>query len=225
MDNLKPKDHSIKEPIFNNDQHDVTSVCKPNSHRFKEAQKNNQPSEKRTEKVINGSATIKPKSKLSKAAESFFAEDIRNIGSFLWKDLIIPAIKTTLADAFHYTVDTALGTGRRGDKRSSTVDHVSYSKMYDRGSDRRDPEPRARGMFDYENISFASRGDAEMVLATMDGIMEQYNLVRVADLYDAIGETGPYTAHDYGWTNIRNAEVVRGYNGYYIKMPRAIPIR
>lgn len=231
MDDLKPRDHEFKEAVFANDKLDVTSACKPNSNRYKEAQKANNPVEKRAEKVVTGPVKIKKKSEFRKAAESFFAEDLKNIGAYVWKDIIIPTIKNTIADAIHDSVNMALGTGRRGGSRSS-ADRVSYSKYYDRSDyrdrdrDRRDPvEPRNRGMFDYENISFDSRGEAEKVLAAMDGIMEQYNLVRVGDLYDLVGETGPYTANDYGWTNIRNAEVTRGRDGYYIKMPRAIPIK
>ena len=59
----------------------------------------------------------------------------------------------------------------------------------------------------------------------MDEIMEEYEIVRVADLYDLVGITGDFTDNKYGWTNIRNAEVVRVHDGYKIKMPRAIPIK
>ena len=59
----------------------------------------------------------------------------------------------------------------------------------------------------------------------MDEMMEEYGIVRVADLFDLVGITGDYTDNKYGWTNIRNAEVVRVRDGYKIKMPRAMPIR
>ena len=58
----------------------------------------------------------------------------------------------------------------------------------------------------------------------MDELMDTYGLVRVADLYDLVGITGNYTDNKYGWTNIRNAEIVRVRDGYMIKMPRAVPI-
>ena len=59
----------------------------------------------------------------------------------------------------------------------------------------------------------------------MDEMMETYGQVRVADMYDLVGITGEYTDNNYGWTNIRNAEVVRVRDGYKIKMPRALPLR
>ena len=58
----------------------------------------------------------------------------------------------------------------------------------------------------------------------MDELVDTYGVVRVADLYDLVGKTGDYTDNKYGWTNIRNAEIVRVREGYWIKMPRAMPI-
>ena len=70
----------------------------------------------------------------------------------------------------------------------------------------------------------SNRGEAQDVLDRMDELMDTYGLVRVADLYDLVGITGNYTDNKYGWTNIRNAEIVRVRDGYMIKMPRAVPI-
>ena len=81
-----------------------------------------------------------------------------------------------------------------------------------------------RSSYSYDDIILNSRGEAEDVLMRMDELMETYGLVRVADLYDLVGITGNYTDNKYGWTNIRNAEIVRVRDGYMIKMPRAVPI-
>ena len=58
----------------------------------------------------------------------------------------------------------------------------------------------------------------------MDELIDTYSMVSVADLYDLIGVTGNYTDNKYGWTNIRNAEVVRVREGYLLKLPKALPI-
>ena len=69
-----------------------------------------------------------------------------------------------------------------------------------------------------------NRGEAEIVLSRMDELIDTYGIVTIADLYDLAGVTGDYTTNNYGWTNIRNAEVVRVRDGYIIKMPKAMPI-
>ena len=68
-------------------------------------------------------------------------------------------------------------------------------------------------------------GEAEEVLSRMDELIDTYGVVSVADLYDLIGKSCEYTDNKYGWTNIRNAEPIRVYNGYMLKLPKALPIK
>ena len=59
----------------------------------------------------------------------------------------------------------------------------------------------------------------------MDELIATYGVVRVADFYELVGVTGNYTDNKYGWTDIRNASVVRARDGgYIIKLPKAFPI-
>lgn len=70
-----------------------------------------------------------------------------------------------------------------------------------------------------------TRGEAEEVLSQMEAMLDRYKLVRVADLYDMAGITHDYTDNDYGWTNLRSADIVRTRDGWYmIRLPRAVPI-
>ena len=80
-------------------------------------------------------------------------------------------------------------------------------------------------IYSYDDIVLESRGEADAVLSRMDEIMEEYDIVRVADLYDLVGITGDYTDNKYGWTNIRDAKVVRVRDGYKIQLPRAMPLK
>jgi hypothetical protein len=43
-------------------------------------------------------------------------------------------------------------------------------------------------------------------------------------MYDMADLTAPFTGNKYGWTDIRGASVERVYDGYIIKLPRAMPI-
>ena len=71
-----------------------------------------------------------------------------------------------------------------------------------------------------------SRGEAEEVLCRLDEIIDVYGVARVADLHDLVGVTGNYTDNHYGWTNLRNADVVRvSGGGYRLKLPKALPIK
>lgn len=195
---------------------------KPNSHRFKEEQKAAQ-SEKRVQKVVNGKTRTKQKSGLSKVAGVFISDDVHNVGDYLLHDIAIPTLKKAALS----TLDMILNGGTptyTANNRSSTS-KVSYRQYYDdpRDSHRASSNPRTR--FDFNTIEFETRGEAEAVREAMFDTIETYGFVTVADMYDMAGLNQPFTSNKYGWTNIRNSEVVRQLGGgYIIKLPKAMPI-
>lgn len=196
---------------------------KPNSHKYKERQTETE--EKRATKVIAGKAKTKKKNEIRKITDTFVAEDARNIGSTLMMDILVPAIKKTISDMIANGVDMLFwGEAGHSSRKRSSSDYVSYRSYSDR-SDRDRRETRARSGFDFDDIVFGSRGDAEATLDQLNDILEAYGVVRVLDLYDSVELTAPYTANRYGWTSLRNAEVVRVRGGdYIIKLPRAMVI-
>ncbi len=203
----------------------------PNSHKYKEEQKkkNEQIAEKRvTEKVVTGTVKRKKKGFFDKFMGNIISEDAPSVKSYIFGDVLIPAIKKAISDIVTDGIDIILyGESKRGRGRS-TSDRVSYRNYYDGGSYNR-PRMNERqaitaSQYSYDDIILPSRGEAEDVLARMDELIDAYGLVRVADLYDLVGITGNYTDNKYGWTNITRAEIIRTRDGFMIKMPRAIPI-
>ena len=202
---------------------------KSNSYRSKETQKNDnvKPEDRKIEKVVTGVVKTKKKSKISQAMDNFISEDAKNVKSYVFGEVLIPAIKKAISDIVTDGIDIILYGEARGKNRRSTADRVSYRSYYDdRGGRNRMNERQAimAGSYSYDDIILSTRGEAEDVLSRMDELIETYGLVRVADLYDLVGITGNYTDNKYGWMNIRNAEIIIVRDGYMIKMPRAVPI-
>lgn len=198
---------------------------KPNSNKFKEEQKQRE-SDKKIEKVVTGKVITRKKSKVSRFLGEFISEDARSVKSYVLGEVLIPAIKKAISDIVTDGIDIILYGESRGNRKRSTADKISYRNYYDtsRRTSMNERQALTAGSYSYDDIILNTRGEAEDVLARMDELMETYGLVRVADLYDLVGITGNYTDNKYGWTNIRNAEVVRVRDGYMIKMPRAVPI-
>lgn len=196
---------------------------KSNSHRSKE--ENSKTTERKVQKVVSGKVKEKKKSGVRKFADTFISEDVGSVKNYIIGDFIIPLIQKTICDIFE-EIPKTIFYGKSRDKRSSG-DRVSYRSYSDRRDYRRydHRDSRSRTRFDSDDIIFDSRGEAEKVLSVMDEIMDEYELVRVSDFYDLAGLSCPYVWNDYGWTNIRNAEVVRVRDGYVIKMPKATPIK
>lgn len=201
---------------------------KSNSHRSKEKIKESGSERKKLEKVVQGTAKVKKKSKTSKFAEMFLAEDISNVKSYIVSDVLIPAAKKLFVDTVRDAADMLVYGVTNRVKRSGgfKADYISYNRFSDRRDERRPiSDSRTRSGYSYDDIILESRGEAEEVLDRMDELIETYGMVSVMDLYDLVGVSGNYTDNKYGWVNIKNAEPVRTMGGgYMLKLPKAIPL-
>lgn len=197
---------------------------KPKSHRSQESNPDSTP-EKRVEKVITGVAKTKKKSDFHKFTDIFVSEDVSNVKNYIFLDVLVPAIKKAISDIVTNGIDMLLyGESGRG-KKSSGGSKISYRSYYDKANDRGAYSgPRARSGFEYDDILFDNRGDAEGVLIQLEEIIDKYRSASVFDLYDSAGLTAPFTANKYGWTDLRNASVVRTRDGYILKLPKALPL-
>ena len=187
----------------------------PNSHKSKE----NDVKEKKIDKIVNGK--VKKKSEAHKLANIFISEDAGNVGSYIFTEILVPAIKKAISDVFTNGIDMLLYGESRSKKKNQTS--VSYKNYYER--DNRDERYSERKRpYNYDEIVIDNRGEAEEVLARMDELIDVYGTVSVADFYELVGASGSYTDNKYGWTNIRDARVVRTRDGYIVKLPRAVPL-
>lgn len=193
---------------------------KSNSHKSRQNQNDDIP-EKKVEKVVSGSVKSKKKNGLQKITNVFVPEDVDDVKSYIFEDIVVPAVKDIILDA----VKAVLGVNNTYKGRSSTAGKISYRKYYD-DRDRRDRDTpsQIKRAYDYDDIVIENRGDAEEVLVRMDELIATYGLVSVADFYDLVGVSGNYTDNKYGWTDIRGATTVRVGDGYMIKLPRVKPL-
>lgn len=192
---------------------------KGNSYKEKEAVAERPTDErKKLEKVVVGSVKTKKKGGLGKLFGTFVSEDVQDIKTYLFRDVVVPTIKKTISD----TVDMILYGS--SNKSRSTASRVSYRSFYDEPRNRnRDPRP-VQG-YSYDDIVLESRGEAEEVLMRLSELIDTYQIASVADLYDLVGIAGNYTDNRYGWTNLSSAEVKRVRDGWMLALPRALPIK
>lgn len=197
---------------------------KPNSHKFKDEQEPNK--KKEVQKVVKGKVKVKKKTEAHKFADIFISEDAANVKSYIFMDVLVPAIKKAISDIVTDGIDMILYGGNGRGKRKTVGSTISYRDYYDKKDSRYDyRESRNRAGYDYDDIILESRGEAENVLLQMDELISTYDSVSIADLYDLVGMTSNNYLHNkYGWTNIRNAEPIRVRNGYLLKLPKAQPL-
>lgn len=193
---------------------------KPNSHKYREEQKE----QVKVQKVVSGSVVAKKQTGFKKFTKAVVSEDLNKVKTYLIEDVVIPQIKETITKLVKNGID-AVFYGETGRDRKSSVPgaKVSYSSYYSSNKDRERSVSSVRSAFDYDEIVFSNRGDAELVLNQLDEAIDKYSFVTVGTLYDLAGITihNP-CVHNYGWTDLRSASVARVRDGYVLNLPKAL---
>lgn len=194
---------------------------KSNSHKSKEVAKQHA-----IEKVVSGRVRVKKQRKgnLEKAAEIFTGQDLNSVKEHLIKDVLFPNIQKLLYDTITNGADTIIYGGKGKNKRSDGT-RVSYWRSYDSGSGSNNEKATysGRGIYNFENLLFEKKQDAEAVLDSMQEIIDQFGVVSVADLYDLADVTiDNTTASNYGWKSIASAKSVATPDGWILSLSKPI---
>lgn len=201
-------------------------VYTPNSHKYKEQQNASPTEEKKVTKVVNGPVKTK-RNDVRKLADIFISEDISNVKSYIFMDVLVPAIKKAIYDIVTNGIDMFLygGSGKgRNNQPGVKVSYRNYYEQKNNGGYRASDNARQSNAFDYDDIVFNNRGEAEAALQQMKDIVARYGIVTVNDLYEMTPLSAPYTSQKYGWMDVSNVDIVRVRDGYILKLPRAVPI-
>lgn len=188
------------------------------------ALKGDSPPEKHVEKIITGNAKTVKKNGFKKFIGLFMSDEIDNVPGYLWRNIILPAIKRTISDS----VEIALN-GETGKRVTGGYSRTSGSSIVSEYRGGNDSQNRTRydiqNLYEIDDVVLDTYGDCETVLDEMNRLIEQYGLVSVLDLYDMLGTTSTrHTDSKYGWTSLRTAKIVPVRGAFVLKLPRVVPL-
>jgi len=183
--------------------------------------------------VVSAPARDKKKSIWQEIKEEFIAEDSRTVGEYLAKDVAVPLLKSMIQTVLNNAVDMFLYGGAGASHGRTTYggykpNNVSYRPYYDQRPANNNgyySKPRTAYGYDYTEIVFESRADAEAVFYKMMEILNMYSVVRVADYLEISGRDSNYTDNNYGWTSLENVQIRRSRDGgFYLDLPKPMAI-
>jgi len=187
--------------------------------------------EKKIQKVARGRVQRRKKPFGRRLKETFFGGDGRGVWEYITGDVLIPSLKDTIADVVTLGIermifDEVRPSGRRG--RRDPRGHVRYDR-YSSGPGRREESRnisrRGRSSHNFDEIILDSRVEAEEVIDSMFELIQQFEEVTVADLYELVGISGNYTDQKWGWDDLTGAGATRlSGGGYLLDLPRPIPL-
>ena len=207
---------------------DINSL-EPNSHKYK--QEGNKPAtvsspnavQKKEDiaKVLSGSAKLKRRGLTKRFADIFFAGDIKDVKTYIFTDVLVPAIKETFRDIWTKGLDMMLWGDTAPRKKSSnpTGTYISYGSSFKSESKERLPSKQNRLLHRFDDIVLESRADAEE-------LPDIFIFHSVGVLYDVL-EITPTWADDveaWGWTDIRSASITRNREGYVVELPPCVKL-
>lgn len=195
------------------------------------AEENKQQTPEPRQRVV-AKGKIKKKPLWKRVKETFFMEDLKNVGSYIWGEVIRPAIMKLIDDAASNAIHMAVWgdkypKGQYGNNRT----HVSNASSYANNAARRRPYYNNASRYDHilEGCFLDNTDDA---YATRDAIMREladYGRISVLTLSQIVPEElmfdTAYTDSQWGWTSLNGDAILqRVPSGWTISLPPAKPL-
>lgn len=168
---------------------------------------------------------------------SFFKGSVESAGHSILTEILIPAAKDTIYNMFSSFMSSLLfgntDVPQRGANSRNPM-HTADGRPYnDYSNPNRNPfynRPmnQQRSVYEYGDIEFATRGDAELILGRMRDICDTQGFCTVFNYYEISGNRPNSTDNSYGWYELPESvvKIRKQFNGSYrIILPEPIAIR
>ena len=179
--------------------------------------------DKHIEAVAQGTKVSKSKSKARQIAEIFVGGDLKETAEHVRDDVAIPALKNFLYDSLSEGLQRILWGETRNDRRRNSThrDYVGYSRRAREQRPTQQASARhSRVAQGFDDVVLATRTEAESVLSRMYDLIENYNMVTVAEFYSLVGISAEFTDENWGWRDLRSANIQHIRDGFRINLPK-----
>lgn len=173
--------------------------------------------------------------------DTFLAQDIHEVITYLHTDVVIPAIKKTLVEIIKNGADMLFyGETKASRLNDSTSPWTSYNAYYQSGPKgrRSTADDRDKNRSDNYRIEFPTRGQAEAAKDDLLEIFRTYPSASIADFCEIVRQKtdkeiadqipAKWNDNDWGWYDLKSSDcdIVRLFNGYYtIRLPRPVSLK
>ena len=187
---------------------------------------------KKLDPVISGaSPTSRPASK--RFFGFLFAESPKALSKKIGREIVVPRMKASFEEAARgflsgmlwghgnpgMTSGIVQGTVLHGGTNyraisSGPISALQQAQMATTGT--------STSSGNYKDLICPTQHEAEILLARMWDLFNQYRIVTVADLYESARITPQPSDNSYGWTSLEGARIVPDRAGYVLQLPRPV---
>lgn len=192
--------------------------------------------EEKPKKVVTPVISSKPKEVKETLGQKFkrvfLSEDVDNVGSYIFLDVLVPAVKDLFASLIENTVNVALfgSTSRHTYRGGSNQQRASLYWNSSVGQSRgfaqpAQQRPTNKAANNFRDLIYDTRKEAEDVLESLVELISLYGVATIQDLYAASNMTSNnFTNNDYGWLDLSSAKIIRSRDGWVLELPKPILI-
>jgi hypothetical protein len=204
-----------------------------NSHKSKEPaegpDKGSEP--KKIEKIVTGPVTKQKRSVGIRFKEVFFGGEFKSATRYIGADVLLPALRNLVVDAVESGIKRMVygeGNFTRGRSQANTPTEYRPRTVYNSPIDRSrsraylpdQPPHQLPSRGGNEDLVLVSREEAQAVLEQLGAIIERYDVVSVADLYETVGLPSTHVDNKWGWASLNNSVIRQVRNGFLLELPR-----
>ena len=156
-----------------------------------------------------------------------FAESPKALSRKVGRDVVVPRLKAGMEEALNSFIagmfwgDAAnrpisgivKGTVLRGGVVNYSAASTNPTMMA------RQALPQ-RSSGNYKDLILPTQQSAEVLLANMYALLNEYRIVAVADLYELAEMTPAISDDAYGWTSLEGSRISKIREGYLLELPR-----
>lgn len=191
--------------------------------------------QKKVGRVVKGEVLVQKKSVGRKFKDLFIMADFKSVATYVVSDVMLPAARNMILDASFKGIERLLyGDAAVRRRQFGNGPRVTYNNPVQRPyrdvTSRMAPPGASGGVVTgrsrsaREEFIISSREDAEQVLERMNDIIDQYEVVSIADFNDLVGFPTSAVDNKWGWTFLGDVQVRQIREGYLIDLPPAEPI-
>lgn len=182
---------------------------------------------KTVERVVTTEVIVKKQSLGRRFKEVFFGGDSRTAVHYIGTEVLLPALRDMIVNATTKGVERVIYGDVAPRRPSGPNTRVNYQTPISRQGHRspydRPPHPAyspARGVrHEISDLIFANSREAEVVLERMIDIIDNYDMVSIADMHELAGLPSSHVDHKWGWSDLRSSEVRQTRDGFIIEFP------
>lgn len=179
-------------------------------------------------KIVSGEVTQKKKPLGQRLKAMITGVEFRGASQYVFMDVLIPAVKNMVVDAVDVGIKRMVygdSAGPRG--RDYGRSRTTYNSPVNRGRDGtmlpKQPPHHVRSSRQSEDIILPSRAEAELVLTTMQDIIEKYEFASVSDFNTILGLPSTYVDNNWGWSGLQYVDIRQTRDGWLLDMPSIEP--